>query len=656
MSRKIKCFSPQSCSNSEEDEVKKFVLPMTFDVLNSTQDPQNTPFTVNLQFVVNGKVVFVHLPALNFTLPADGGSLLTIAGFIPKEIRARDAIYQSATLESDQTGTGYNLYFGDDGSIRVVAPGDQPIFPGGPQTTHAKTIPYMLPFNRAKVPVNFALSDGYSQMNQLDNPDIADQFLDWYRNAFVYDKRRKREIAAYCWADNAKTKNTPPYSLNVMTRVGEVKRSKKTGKTELKLKDPVLALEVPIGVYCAENSITINPTNPDNMFFTTLYVDRRPNPRVLQAWVGVSFDGGQHWVTRQIDVPPFPTFRSDQNALFDDFGNLWLITMIEPSPGNPNPPSNLLILLSTDGGLSFNVAFQTTDAVGDFIYDFPQLAFGGDGQGGFALWFSADYANLATINPFFPVLGYIPISATGIPNLAGARVVQLPQFSLFSPNSIFACTLTANAQGQVFMNGATFVGIGDTFVLSYMIVNPKGIAFEASDMLGPYLVNQNNTSQATFAIQFQNVRGITMPSSRGVVFDNKRGLLYAIDNDIQPARTQNMTVMLIYSENGGQSWSELIQISDKTTGDRGIVGMDLDQETGNISFNWYDARGDPTNNSVRFFGSILLGSEIDEIRGSKKRCPEIKFSTVKREMPKMTEIKGVDRERVKKLLQRRYRR
>ena len=411
-----------------------------------------------------------------------------------------------------------------------------------------------------------------------------------------------------------------------MTRTGKLVTSKKGKK--VKLNEPVLALEVPLGVYCAENSITINPTNPDNMFFTTLYLDRRTSPRILQAWVGVSFNGGQTWATRQIDVSPFPTFRSDMNALFDSFGNLWLITMIEPSPGNPNPPNNLMILLSTNGGVDFTVAFQTTDAVGDFIYDFPQLAFGGDGQGGFALWFSADFANFVTSDPFFPILGYIPISATGIPNLAGARVVQLPQFSLFGPKSFALSTLTSNDQGQVFMYGITFLGLGDTFVQARMIVNPKGIAFQASDMLGTYLVDQNNTAQFTSVIQFQNVRGITIPTARGVVYDNKRGLLYAIVNDIQPARTQNMTIMLIYSENGGQSWSDPIQISDRITNDRSLVGMDLDPDTGNISFNWYDARDDPTNNTVKFFGAVLLGSEIDKIRGSKEKACGLQFSNI----------------------------
>ena len=135
------------CPKSKRKEIS---LAMTFDTLNSTQDFQNTPFTVQLRIVVENKVVNLHLPALNFQLPSDGGYLMTIDGFIPQKIRSRDSVYQSSTLESDQTGPGYDLYLGNDGTIRVVGKGNQPIFPGGPQVTHAKTITYMLPFKCSK--------------------------------------------------------------------------------------------------------------------------------------------------------------------------------------------------------------------------------------------------------------------------------------------------------------------------------------------------------------------------------------------------------------------------------------------------------------------------------------------------------------------------
>ena len=608
-----------SCSSSStsSDEEKHFDLSMTFDTLNVNQDFQNLPFVVQLQIVIRGEVVYIHLPALNFTLPSTGGFLMTVDGFIPEKIRVRDPAYQSFTLESDQTGTGYDGYIGNDGSIRVVGKGDSPITPGGPQITHAKTITYMLPFKHAKIPKNFALSFGSSQMNQLDNPDIADQFLEFYKNAIVSSLDGKEQILAWCWADNAETKNTAPYNLNVMTRTGKSVTSKK-GKKKLKLNDPVLAFTAPLGVYCAENSIVINPTNPNNMFFTTFLIDRRVSPRALQCLVGVSFDAGQNWATRRLDVPPLPHDRSDQNALFDKFGNLW-VTYLTSTP-NDALPFNMAIMLSTDGGLNFTTVFQTTDATVLLSYDYPQLAFGGDGQGAYALWFSVDLENQNTGTNKFPALGYIPISTAGIPNPSATRLVQLPQFVAGGPNPCTNASLTANAQGEVFVYGFSTSNVtpqvNHTYNKTNMFVNPKGITFQATDILGTYLVAKNNVARLNI-VQFQNVRLIVAVPSQGIVYDDTRGLLYALVVDKQPAQTQNMTIYLVYSENGGQSWSSQIQISDSITNDRAIASMAINPVTGDLSFCWYDARDDNTNNTVKFFGAVLPASEIDKIRGIK---------------------------------------
>lgn len=102
---------------------KAFKRPMTFQVLNISQDPLDPPmqFTVTLDIVIDGFLVFIKLPALNFELPSDGGYLVTAAGYLPPNITPDDSVYASSTLESDQTGPGYDVYIANDGSIRVLA-------------------------------------------------------------------------------------------------------------------------------------------------------------------------------------------------------------------------------------------------------------------------------------------------------------------------------------------------------------------------------------------------------------------------------------------------------------------------------------------------------------------------------------------------------
>ena len=677
-SHSLKMPHKQKISLSSSSDEERLTLSMTFDVLNANQDPQNTPFVVKINISVDGKIVNLHLPALNFTTPpgnldqgiSPGGSVATIEGFLPHHLTPVDSIYQSFTLESDQTGPanagpGYDGYIANDGSIRIVGKGDT-VIPAGPQITHAKTVTYILPFKRPKAPKNFALSKGFSQMTQSDNPDIVDQFLDWYRNDIVSTPDGKEQILAWCWADNADTKTTPPYNLNVMTRVGKLETNAKCGETKLKLEEPVVALEVPLGVYCAENSITIDPTNPSNMFFTTLYIDRRSSPRTIQAWVGVSIDGGKHWYPRQLDVPPLPSFRSDMNALYDKFGNIWLISMTTVK--NFGFPSNIIVLLSTDKGRTFTVAFQSTNATNPppLSNDYPQLAFGGDGNGAFAIWWTVDFRNTNTFEPFNVILGYIPISASGVPNPTGARQVTLSATSINNPLGlgIAIASLTVSDDGVVYLWGEPFSPMpeGNHFNTSTLFINPKGINFTDADIIGPFEVAQTNISGFTgdptnsflAGFPWQSTRGVSQPCARTMAFDNTRGLLYALVNDLVPWNSTNGTVYLIFSENGGQSWSKPIPISDDNEGSRGIVGMAIDPVTGNLSFNWYDTRGDSTQTSVRFFGTVLLGSEIDEIRGTTEKCPKQTFPVVERPDMAIRELTDVAKAYLKARMSRRY--
>ena len=92
----------------------------------------------------------------------------------------------------------------------------------------------------------------------------------------------------------------------------------------------------------AEDAISVNPTNPDNIVAMSVL----PGP-ALGIFEGVTFDGGQTW-TRQIlgDGDELGIICCDQQLAWDGFGNLWM-TYLES--GSTNVP----VALSTDGGLAF---------------------------------------------------------------------------------------------------------------------------------------------------------------------------------------------------------------------------------------------------------------------------------------------------------------
>jgi len=97
----------------------------------------------------------------------------------------------------------------------------------------------------------------------------------------------------------------------------------------------------------AEETITINPLNPLNLFADdTWSVEGR-----------YSFDGGLTWGTS--DVSALGTSDGDVSSAFDDFGNLFLVQFSSVSA------LEVVVGLSTNGGASFNLLYQTTTRKND---------------------------------------------------------------------------------------------------------------------------------------------------------------------------------------------------------------------------------------------------------------------------------------------------
>ena len=268
----------------------------------------DSSFVVQLLIQRDGEKVTFHLPALNFIFPVPG-FVFTLANGLPMEIWPSDPVYQSNTLESDQTGLGYNLYIGNDGSLRITGLGGNPI-PAGPQVTHAKTITYLLS-KRNKLPKTFRLSAKRSNIVITTMNVIAQDFLDYYYNDFVND------TVAWCWADTTYTQ-TPPFNASIVVRVGKV--INKHGKTKLKLQPQVQATFPDLNVYDCENSVAINPTNTDNLVIT----GRRTSisPRAVGPVTSASLDGGKTW--SPVIFRSFAVGGGDPRVLFDRFGNCWL--------------------------------------------------------------------------------------------------------------------------------------------------------------------------------------------------------------------------------------------------------------------------------------------------------------------------------------------
>src|SRR5260370_25725699 len=95
----------------------------------------------------------------------------------------------------------------------------------------------------------------------------------------------------------------------------------------------------------SEETIAVNPTNPNNIVIVTNIV-----VPAAGMFAAVSLDGGTTWATRIIanNNDNLGAACCDPSLSFDEFGNLFLTYLF--NVGNTVP-----VALSTDGGLSFNI-------------------------------------------------------------------------------------------------------------------------------------------------------------------------------------------------------------------------------------------------------------------------------------------------------------
>src|SRR5690242_16795963 len=92
----------------------------------------------------------------------------------------------------------------------------------------------------------------------------------------------------------------------------------------------------------AEDAIAVNPTNPKNIVAMSTLPDV---PAGLE--VGVSFDGGGTWTHELIGTGgQLGEICCDQQLAWDQFGNLWMVYLL-------NTNGNVPIAVSTAGGLTF---------------------------------------------------------------------------------------------------------------------------------------------------------------------------------------------------------------------------------------------------------------------------------------------------------------
>jgi hypothetical protein len=341
----------------------------------------------------------------------------------------------------------------------------------------------------------------------------------------------------------------------------------------------------------AEDAIAINPTNPSNIVAMSI-------PLSLDSGLfeGISFDGGQTWTRQTIgDGDNLGEICCDQQLAWDAFGNLWMVYLL-------NTDNNVPIAVSTDGGLTFTKvteivptkpkgvkAPKNTGSKGNLT--------DGEEEGGTKGESSADQPSIA-VGPNSVWVSWTSYPRTVV-QASGAAVTGLGQFGDFSaPETV----PTANGRGNY---GDTAVGPDGQLMVIYQdsTIGQGGAHIYTAldpDGLGPAGFNDPVFLAHSFVGGFdylpvQPSRSVDAEANLG--WDRSGGLhdgrVYAIWTQEVKNESDDMDIMLQYSDDDGATWTPAVRLNDDSgTNSQVNPAIAVDQDTGYVGVSWYDARND----------------------------------------------------------------
>src|SRR5258708_430546 len=325
----------------------------------------------------------------------------------------------------------------------------------------------------------------------------------------------------------------------------------------------------------SEETIAVNPTNPNNIVIVTNVV-----VPAAGMFAAVSLDGGTTWATRIIaNSDNLGAACCDPSLSFDEFGNLFLTYLF--NVGNTVP-----VALRPDGGLSFNLIAniakpassktQTSDERRGLVrfVDQPTIA-AGKGEvwvvfngGGPIVATGAPVTGLGEVGSFIT-----PEVVGGTNNCTYGDVAIGPKGQVMQ-----VCTLTESGQGggkiqvNVDPDGLGPTGFGDH---SIFVVDTHVGGFD-------FIPAQPDRS---------------VDAEPGLAWDRTggphNGRVYLVYTLEQKNESDNTDIYVRYSDDDGATWSAGVRVNDDNTkNSQFLPKISLDPTTGNLAVIWYDARND----------------------------------------------------------------
>jgi PKD domain len=322
----------------------------------------------------------------------------------------------------------------------------------------------------------------------------------------------------------------------------------------------------------AEASIAVDPTNTQRLFEVS-------NPGSTAA---VSTNGGTSWTRFSIGGSGgLPTSCCDNVAVFDQFGNLFLVYI--------NGATNQIVLaLSTNGGQPGSFTLLQTIDTGNI--DQPTVAVGAG-----TVW--------VTWNKNSTIMA------------RGAQVTGLGTVGAFTAAQ---SAPGSNPDGQF---GDIAIGPAGQVTVCYqsnsqIFANTDGDGLGAGGFGARVTVSSTNVAKFDF-LPAQSGRSVD--AECGLAYDSSggpnNGRLYMVYTDEQPDESNDMDILLRSSNNNGANWSAPLRVNDDAgTNSQFLPHLAVDQSTGFLAVTWHDARNDSgsgpgdtdgvANDDAQFWGTF----------------------------------------------------
>jgi hypothetical protein len=345
--------------------------------------------------------------------------------------------------------------------------------------------------------------------------------------------------------------------------------------------------------YQNECAIIKNPTNHQELFAACnnanggLFAARSTNLGV--TW---TYPDATDQTLADGDPGQGPLACCDPTLAWDSFGNLYLGYL-------DNMAANVVVLISTDGGLTFNTLATFPGSV-----DQPTVV-------------AAD-----TTAPGAPVAVWVVWNNNGSMRASGAAVTGLGTVGAFVAVQAIPGT-----------NNCSFgdIAIAPSGVVVQTCQNPTGGQGPGSiqvntDPDGLGLANFGAAVMATATnvggfdfIPAQNVRSVD--AEAGLAYDRfpaspHFGRLYLVYTDETVDENNDTDIMLRYSDDDGATWSAPIRVNDDPANpvrSQFLPKIATNPLSGNIAVCWHDARNSANNDSMQEFCTIATPATADPV-------------------------------------------